>query len=152
VQDRLSPVIGVQLEPLDDGLKRLTTFGGLREMRDELRINGIDNALKQELKAAALDHVGNENISQFVRFIIADFLAKNKEIKKPDIDFSSKKIRVELKLPEDCLKEIEQLAELKLSTRNYYLNSIIFQHLGQPQLYGDEIETLRRSNYQVAKI
>ncbi|MDR1888002.1 MAG: plasmid mobilization relaxosome protein MobC, partial [Zoogloeaceae bacterium] len=50
------------------------------------------------------------------------------------------------------VEKINKLAENRLSTRNYYIASIILAHLGQPQLQGDEIETLRRSNYELSKV
>jgi hypothetical protein len=55
-------------------------------------------------------------------------------------------------LPRVVVEKINKLAENRLSARNYYLASIILAHLGQPQLQGNEIETLRRSNYELSKV
>jgi len=61
-------------------------------------------------------------------------------------------VRVELRLPRSALDKITELAERRFSARNYYLTSLVLGHLGQPQLQGDEIEVLRRSNYELAKM
>ena len=61
-------------------------------------------------------------------------------------------VRVEVRLPRIAFDKLNELAEGRFSTRNYYLVSVILGHLGHPQLYADEIEVLRRSNYEMAKI
>src|SRR6218665_3199658 len=61
-------------------------------------------------------------------------------------------VRVELRLPRAALEQVNDLAEGRFSARNYYLTNVILAHLGQPQLHGDEIEVLRRSNYELAKV
>ena len=48
--------------------------------------------------------------------------------------------------------ELTERAEKRLSRRNYYISAVVLSHLGYPQLQGDEIETLRLSNYELSKI
>ena len=121
-------------------------------MRQDMRIDGITDETKAALKAAALKRFGKENASLFVRYLIADFLAKNQNQPIKKLDLKSENVRVELRLPSDCLEELDRRADLYFSKRNYYINSLIFEHLGQGQLQGSEIEVLRRSNYELAKI
>jgi hypothetical protein len=61
-------------------------------------------------------------------------------------------VRVELRLPRVALEKITAQADNCLTPRNHYLAGLILAHIGQAQLRGDEIETLRRSNYELSKI
>lgn len=61
-------------------------------------------------------------------------------------------MRVELRLPRTAVEKISEQADNYLTPRNHYLAGVILAHIGQPQLRGDEIETLRRSNYELSRI
>jgi hypothetical protein len=61
-------------------------------------------------------------------------------------------VRIELRLPRVAADKINDIAESRLSHRNHYLVSLIMAHIGQPQLQGDTIETLRQSNYELSKV
>ncbi|MDR1850379.1 MAG: MobC family plasmid mobilization relaxosome protein [Zoogloeaceae bacterium] len=55
-------------------------------------------------------------------------------------------------MPRTALEKITVQADNCLTPRNHYLAGLILAHIGQAQLRGDEIETLRRSNYELSKI
>jgi len=121
--------------------------------RDVMRVDGVPEEARDRLRAEAMRLYGKPNASQLVRSLIADHLAKSKKHQPvAELDFSEKTGRIELTLPISAIAEIEKRAEERFSSRNFYLNSVIFEHLGQPQLQASEIEVLRRSNYEMAKI
>jgi hypothetical protein len=122
--------------------------------RDMLRVDGVSPETKEQLQEAALQLYGKANASLMVRSLIAEHLAKTKAKGQaaPALNLNEKKVRVELRLPHSVEAEISKRAESRLSDRNYYIISLILEHLGQGQLKGDEIEILRRSNYELAKV
>jgi hypothetical protein len=61
-------------------------------------------------------------------------------------------VRIELCLPRAIAERITALADDRLTPRSHDLVSLIMAHVGQPQLQGDEIETLRQSNYELSRI
>ena len=88
-----------------------------------------------------------------MRSLIAGHLSKSGATAQPlTAADAGDTVRVELRLPRAALEQVNDLAEGRFSARNYYLTSVILAHLGQPQLHGDEIEVLRRSNYELAKV
>lgn len=121
--------------------------------REILWVDGVSPETKQRLQEAALELYGQPNASLMVRALIANHLAKSEQ-KPPPLKAveSDEKQRVELRLPRTVLALIDELSERRFSNRNYYLTSIILAHVGQPQLQGDEIEVLRRSNYEIARV
>jgi len=124
-----------------------------RMTREILRIDGVPNETKELLKAAALQRYGKANASLLVRTLIAEHLEKTKlNVPTETIYQDEKRVRVELRLPFSVASEISRRAEEKLSDRNYYIKALIYKDIGQAQLHVDEIETLRRSNYEIAKI
>lgn len=121
--------------------------------RDVLRVDGVLPETKAQLQEAAMRLYGQPNASLLVRSLIAAHLVKpNTKQHVKQIDLSGEMIRVELRLPAATVNAISDLAEKHFSTRNYYINDLIFSHLGNPQLLTDEIEVLRRSNYELVKI
>ena len=147
MQDRLSPVFVVT-----NGA-RLTTWEGPHMARDMLQVDGVSPETKAQLQEAARQLYGQANASLLVRSLIASHLAKpGVELRAKPLDFSGGTVRVELRLPRETVDSIKNLAETRFSTHNYYINALIHEHLGLPQLHGDEIEVLRRSNYELAKV
>ena len=121
--------------------------------RDMLLVDGVSPETKAQLQEAALQLYGRANASLLVRALIATHLAKpGIEPSPKPLDFSSGTVRVELRLPQATVDSIKTLAEKRFSTHSYYINALIHDHLGLPQLHGDEIEVLRRSNYELAKV
>ena len=121
--------------------------------REMLRVENVPPETKQCLRAAAMQRCGVANSSQLVRQLIADYLAKldDSPIRKT-LDFEGSLVRLELRLPQTVADELSRLADDVFATRNYYLKTIILAHLGNPQLNPNEIEALRISNYEMAKI
>ncbi|MCD8459804.1 plasmid mobilization relaxosome protein MobC (plasmid) [Xylella taiwanensis] len=118
-----------------------------------LRVDGVSPETKKRLQEAAMQLYGKPNASLLVRSLIAGHLSKSEGNTKPlTAANAGDTVRVELRLPRTALEQVNDLAEGRFSTRNYYLTSVILAHLGQPQLHGDEIEVLRRSNYELAKV
>jgi len=122
--------------------------------REILMISGISSEIKKRLQADAKRLYGKENASLLMRQLIAEHMNKTNQpgAPLPASDTDAKMVRVELRMFPAVDAEIRKRADACLSDRNYYLNSIIMAHLGQPQLQGDEIGILRRSNYELAKI
>jgi hypothetical protein len=141
-----------------------------------LRVDGVSEETLKELQASALKLYGKANASLLVRNLIAEHLAKAaapagpaKRARKTSVLAQTTAVapsahrpltpaevqrtrRVELRLPAIVVEELSQIAEARFSARNYYIASVLLAHLGEPQLQGDEIEVLRRSNYELAKI
>lgn len=118
-----------------------------------LRVDGVPPDTKEQLQEAARHLYGQANASLMVRSLIASHLAKSPKAALPLTPGQvNDTIRVELRLPRAAVERINELAEARFSARNYYLTSLILAHLEQPQLQGDEIEVLRRSNYELAKV
>lgn len=121
--------------------------------RDMLKVDGVPSETKEQLQEAARRLYGRANASLMVRSLISSHLAKSSA---PTLLLTTEQVedtvRVELRLPRLAVERINELAEGRFSARNYYLTSLILAHLGQPQLQGDEIEVLRRSNYELAKV
>ena len=121
--------------------------------RDMLRVDGVPPETKKQLQEAARQLYGKPNASLLVRSLIAGHLSKSGATAQPlTAADAGDTVRVELRLPRAALEQVNDLAEGRFSARNYYLTSVILAHLGQPQLHGDEIEVLRRSNYELAKV
>lgn len=121
--------------------------------REILWVDGVPAETKQALQEAAKSLYGQENASLMVRALIANHFAKSaKGCAALTSDQASDTVRVEIRLPRTALNKIDELAEQRFSKRNYYIVSLILSHVGQPQLQPDEIEVLRRSNYELAKI
>lgn len=118
-----------------------------------LRVDGVPPETKKQLQEAARQLYGKPNASLLVRTLIAGHLSKSGATAQPlTATDAGDTVRVELRLPRAALEQVNDLAEGRFSARNYYLTNVILAHLGQPQLHGDEIEVLRRSNYELAKV
>jgi len=123
-------------------------------MTDYLMVAGVPQETKQALKQAALAKFGKATASLMVRSLIAQHLEKQpSQAVKPLTDSeASDTVRVELRLPRVALEKMTKQADNCLTPRSHYLAGVFLAHIGQPQLRGDEIETLRRSNYELSKI
>lgn len=121
--------------------------------REILWVDGVPQETKERLQAAANRLYGTPNASLLVRVLIAEHLGLTKPATAPLTPVEAgETVRVELRLPRAVAEKLGDLAENRFSARNYYLTSLILAHLEQPQLQGDEIETLRHSNYELSKI
>lgn len=124
--------------------------------RDMLRVDGVSAETLKRLQESALQLYGKPNASLLVRNLIAAHLAKGVPTQPPKAELepadAQQTQRVELRLPRTAVEQLSEIAEARISGRNYYITSILLAHLGQPQLQGDEIEVLRRSNYELTKI
>lgn len=121
--------------------------------RDILKVDGVAPETKKQLQEAAQRLYGTANASLLVRSLIAEHLSKPVTVpSKLTAKNASETVRVELRLPRAVVERVDELAEGRFSARNYYLTSVILAHLGRPQLQGNEIEVLSRSNYELARI
>jgi predicted DNA-binding protein len=125
-----------------------------RDLESRLLIEGVSPDVKDQLRQSAMQLYGQPNASLLVRQLIASHLEKEEKYSSKLIttEEASDIVRVELRLPRVIVNRLDELAEARFSKRNYYISSIIFAHFGQVQLQGDEIETLRRSNYELSKV
>jgi hypothetical protein len=139
-----------------DLLPQIGTLDGVKGgavRPDVLRVDGVPPETRAALQEAAMKLYGQPNASLLVRQLIASHLVKPAAPVLPlTADQAADTVRVEIRLPRVALDKIEALAEGRFSSRNYYLTSLIMAHLGKPQLQGDEIEVLRKSNFEIAKI
>lgn len=117
-----------------------------------LRVDGISAETKIALQNAALREYGLSNASLLVRNIINEYLRGSDKSVILSKDQADDRVRVVLQLPREVVKALDEKANNRISDRNYYLVSLILKDAGLPQLQGDEIEVLRRSNYELAKI
>lgn len=121
--------------------------------REFIKVYGVSPEVRAQLQEAAMRLYGQPNASLLVRSLIASHLVKPSVVRQAkQLDLTGDMIRVELRLPKATVDSISELAEKHFSTRNYYINALIFSHLGSPQLQNDEVEVLRRSNYELVKI
>lgn len=121
--------------------------------RDVLRVDGVSAEVKAALQQAAMVRYGKPNASLLVRGLIADAVKNQAGVKHvlTEAD-AADSVRVEIRLPRAVVEQIEREAEERLSPKSYFLASIILQQMGVPMLQGDEIEVLRRSNFELRKI
>jgi hypothetical protein len=119
-----------------------------------MMVAGASLETRQRLREIAQERYGCVNASVVVRALIAETMAQVQEptMLPMTVDEASDTVRVELRLPRVALTQLTERAEKSLSPRNYYIASILLAALGQPQLSGDQIEALRRSNYELSKI
>lgn len=122
--------------------------------RQVLRVPGISPEQKAALIAKSKDLYGTANYSALIRQILADYLnstTKNMTTATALI-MSEEQHRIEFKLPASVITELEKRAENRFSTRNNFIKTLIYSELGHDQLHGDEVEVLRKSNYELSKI
>jgi len=123
---------------------------------DFLIVRGIPLATRQALQAAARNRYGKANASMLVRTLITQHLERPAATALPSRPITEAEaqdsVRVELRLPRSVLAGLTDQAEQRLTPRNHYLAGLILERVGQPQLCGDQIEVLRRSNYELSKI
>ena len=120
--------------------------------RDMLRVDAVPAETKEQLKTAAKDLFGKPNVSLLVRHLISEHLAKKSAPSNAYVQNVDDFVRLEIKLPKSAVEELERRAESRLSSKTYYLQSVLFEHLGANQMQGDQIEVLRRSNFELSKL
>lgn len=123
-----------------------------RDKTNMLWVDGVSPEQKEKLQELALKRFGKANASLMIRHLISESLIEDRgpEVKANDLTADS--ARFEMRLPRPVLEAIEKRAESRLSTRNYYIGTLIYKELGHAQFLNDEIEILRRSNYELAKV
>lgn len=132
-----------------------------RAMRDEQVQNSSSGICQDELKNQAIankqkfieqhqEQVQNHNKAiQEAKSQNNHDLAKKLSRKKLGI----KKQRLQLSIPIYDYEYLEQLAQNSHSSIQYYTTVIILEHLySQKRLLGNEIEVLKKSNYELYKI
>ena len=117
--------------------------------RDFLKITGISEDDKKKLKEHALREFGKPNISLFLRSFIGKTITKTATSENNPTD---ERARVQTTVSKKLYEEIKQKAELGLLKPAQYLANLMYADTGRPQLSGGELEALRRSNYELAKI
>lgn len=129
-------------------------------MRDE-KSNNHNDILKNSLKNKAIKNKQQyiqqhqQNIQNITQEITKAKLQKNYELaqKLSQKRVSVKKKRIQLSLPFYDYDYLEKLANNSQSSVQYYIKFIILKHLySQKILLGNEIEVLKKSNYELFKI
>lgn len=115
--------------------------------KDELRKQAIKNREHQILQHQEKIKNHTKEISQakLQNREIANLLSKKK--------LSIKKKRIQFSMPIYDYEYLEKLAKNSKSSIQYYITVIIIKHLyNEQRLLGDEIEVLKKSNYELYKI
>ena len=120
-------------------------------MSNMLVVKNVNPDVKDKLKKVAMRRTGSPNISKLIRFLIANEI-KNFDESTVEINFKGKKERITFSLPQDAARALDEICERRISTRSQFVSYLVYEAIRNPQLLTDEIETLRRSNYQLAKI
>jgi hypothetical protein len=123
-----------------------------RDKTNMLWVDGVPPEQKERLQQLALKRFGKANASLMIRHLISESLTDDRGPEVKASDLAADSARFEMRLPRPVLEAIEHRAEIRLSTRNYYIGTLIYKDLGHAQFLGDEIEILRRSNYELAKV
>lgn len=123
-----------------------------RDKTNMLWVDGVSPEQKEKLQQLALKRFGKANASLMIRHLISESLTDDRGPEVKVSDLAADSARFEMRLPRPVLEAIEHRAEIRLSTRNYYIGTLIYKDLGHAQFLGDEIEILRRSNYELAKV
>lgn len=121
--------------------------------REFLKVEGVSSTTKDELRRQALTKFGRPSASLMVASLIADHMAKGSKTPVPEVDLTSAMVPLEVRLPASAVQALDAIAEQRLArSRNSYAAALILKELGAPQLQTDQIETLRRSNYELTKV
>lgn len=124
-----------------------------KKKRVFLMVDGVDADVKNQLSLIAQQELGKSNASLLVRQLIAEKLAQYQTGESiGTVNVTDDVERVEVRLPKSGYDALALIAEQKLSTVNAYLVALAFKELGMPQLFTDEIEVLRKSNYELARL
>lgn len=123
-----------------------------RDKTNMMWVDGVSPEQKEQLKLIALKRFGKANASLMIRHLISECLNSDEPGAISSDALTGESVRFEMRLPKPVLVELEKRAENRISNRNYYIGSLVYKHLGQGQFQGDEVEALRRSNYDLAKI
>lgn len=157
-RDRLSPSVVGTTGTLDGVFMVIAapafvgTLAKLMSRQSVLQVDGLPSEIRAQLKALALARFGKASASLMVRHLVEECLAKAPKQASPKLDLTGEMVRVELRLPRGIVDDLETRSDNRLSARNYYICSLIYRQLGLEQLQGDEIECLRRSNFELSKI
>jgi DNA polymerase III alpha subunit len=123
----------------------------MEKKSQRLYIRNIDDKTIESLRALSLARYGKANASQYVRSLIDEAL-KRQETKIPTPNLASEMKRFQITIPLDCYSQLCQKAEERFSSPQFFVAAMIYRELEVPQLYTDQVETLRNSNYNLAKI
>lgn len=119
-------------------------------MRSILRVDGVSQEQMQTLQGLAMKKFGKPNASLLVRHLIAEALAAEPE--SQIFEPSQQTVRKQIRLPENVVSALEEQADARLSDFGLYVQNLLIKQIGFPALQIDELEILRRSNYELSKI
>ena len=121
--------------------------------RQDLRIDGVPQETKEQLRAAALKHFGKANAAMMVRHFITEGLTKS--VGNTNIEPTQEagtKMRLQVSVPASMAKAIDERAAQRLSSKSGFLQAIVNEHFKKAPLLGDDLGELRKSNYELSKI
>ena len=119
-------------------------------MRSVLQVDGVGQVERDALRELAKAKFGKANASLMIRFLIAEAIEGSKE--KPRIVPTGELVRKQIRLPASLMQELESQANSHLSEVGFYIQNLLMRSLDFPALHIDELEILRRSNYELSKI
>ncbi|MEY2921862.1 MAG: hypothetical protein RL108_475 [Bacteroidota bacterium] len=105
--------------------------------------------IKEQLQLAALKKFGKANASMMVRYLISNELKNNDPT--DDLD-NSENARVQISIPKKMLDKINELSESRSTSRVDVFKVMINDYFKKAPLLGDELNELRKSNYELSKL
>lgn len=119
-------------------------------MRSILQVDGVSREQVEALRGLAMQKFGRDNASLMVRFLIAEAIKSPPENQK--FTPSAETVRKQIRLPKNLAEALQGRADARLSDFGFYIQNILIRSLDYPALHIDELEILRRSNYELSKI
>lgn len=139
-------------------------------MSDVIYLRGFDDELKKRLKAEAKKLTGKKSINALIHHLVnSHFESSNEsncnkddvanvanEVNIEDLPYPisfKEKQRKQITLYKNDLLNLEHLANKSGCLLPYYISALFRNHLYKSiELTGNEIEVLRKSNFQIASI
>ena len=122
-----------------------------------LLINGLSDQHKDFLYAYAQKELGSKSRTKAILHLIDEKIKNGENIKNDHLlnieTKSDKKKRVQFSLLEHDYNNLKKLADITDTSIHYYIIRLILKDLyGENRLLGNQIEELRKSNYELHKI
>ena len=127
-----------------------------KEKNESLLINGLSKERKDFLYQYSKKELGVRSRTKAILHLIDKAMGgtnPQQKIEAPKVTGASKRERVQISLLEEDYLELQKVAKETDTSMQYYIISLILKDLyGAYRLTGEQIELLRKSNYQLHKI
>ena len=127
-----------------------------KEKNESLLINGLSKEQKDFLYQYSKKELGVRSRTKAILHLIDKAMGgtnPQQKIEAPKVTGASKRERVQISLLEEDYLELQKVAKETDTSMQYYIISLILKDLyGAYRLTGEQIELLRKSNYQLHKM